>query len=601
MENQIRGLGATRREFLWSSSILAGALVLPAGLFNVASAIAANEIKDVPRNRTLVTVRGGREGKHTEHELWSPYVIGSNPQLGGNIIYEPLAFYSAFADKEILWLAESYSYSADYKELTVKTRSGINWSDGKPFSAEDVAYSLNTLNTLGAKVKWGKDVQEVMELATVIDPNTTLIKFKVPAPRFFFHMLSYKYDIGLHIVPKHIFEGQDWTTFAAFDLAKEWPVTTGPWKVVNVSPTQKVLDRRDSWWGVAAGVGKLPAVERIVLLPDTGEQQLAQGLISNAVDFSTGLQVATFETVFAANPNIVTHTGRELPYGYVDWWPTSLYLNCERAPFNDPKFRWAMSYLIDRQVLIDVGWGGASSLSPLPMPDPKRLQRPLALSRVGQAVARDSTRPTSSTRRRARRSSPSWAGRRASDGLYQDPEGKPFTLEIISFFDFPSVGPVLAELLIRQGMNATYGQPPDMFDRFFAGDYNAAIFGHGGSVKDPFETLRLYQSSASPLLGGEAQHLVNLARWNNKEYDLIVDEVFRTAPTDTAKMQELWLKAMAIWLPELPDVQLMQFYHRLPMNLTYWKGFPNKEDPYVNAAFFHSTYALVLHRLEPTT
>jgi hypothetical protein len=36
------------------------------------------------------------------------------------------------------------------------------------------------------------------------------------------------------------------------------------------------------------------------------------------------------------------------------------------------------------------------------------------------------------------------------------------------------------------------------------------------------------------------------------------------------------------------------------MNLTYWKGFPNKEDPYVNAAFFHSTYALVLHRLEPT-
>ena len=43
-------------------------------------------------------------------------------------------------------------------------------------------------------------------------------------------------------------------------------------------------------------------------------------------------------------------------------------------------------------------------------------------------------------------------------------------------------------------------------------------------------------------------------------------------------------------LPELPDVQLMQFYHRLPMNLTYWKGYPTKDDPYVNPAFFHSTY-----------
>ena len=316
-----------------------------------------------------MTVRGGTDGKHTEHELWSPYVIGSNPQLGGNIIYEPLAFYSAFADKEILWLAESYGYNDDYTELTVKTRSGIAWSDGKPFSAEDVAYSLNTLNELGAKVKWGKDVQEVLDQATVVDPNTTLIRFKVPAPRFFYHMLSYKYDIGLHIVPKHIFEGQDWTTFAAYDLAKGWPVTTGPWKVVNVSPTQKVFDRRDSWWGVEAGVGKLPEVERIVLLPDAGEQQLAQGLISNAVDFSTGLQVATFPTVFAGNPNITTFTGKELPWGNVDWWPTSLYLNCERAPFDDPKFRWAISYLIDRQVLIDVGWGGSSSLSPLPMPD----------------------------------------------------------------------------------------------------------------------------------------------------------------------------------------------------------------------------------------
>jgi peptide/nickel transport system substrate-binding protein len=153
MENQTWGSGATRRDFIKYSALLASGLALPIGLFRVSEATAAGAIKDVPRNRTLVTVRdGGTDGKFVEHELWSPYVIGSNPQLGGNIIYEPLAFYSAFADKEILWLAEGYSYSPDYQELTVKTRSGITWSDGKPFSAEDVAYSLNTLNELGAKV-----------------------------------------------------------------------------------------------------------------------------------------------------------------------------------------------------------------------------------------------------------------------------------------------------------------------------------------------------------------------------------------------------------------------------------------------------------------
>jgi peptide/nickel transport system substrate-binding protein len=182
--------------------------------------------------------------------------------------------------------------------------------------------------------------------------------------------------------------------------------------------------------------------------------------------------------------------------------------------------------------------------------------------------------------------------------MYVDPAGKPYSMEIISFFDFPSVGPVLVELLKRHGIDATYSQPPDMFTRYFAGDYNAAIFGHGGSVRDPFETLRLYQSSSEAIPGG---HLVNLARWKNADYDKIVDEVFVTSPDDTAKMKELWLKAMAIWLPELPDVQLMQFYHRLPMNLTYWKGYPTKDNPYVNPAFFHSTFALVLHKLEATT
>lgn len=112
-------------------------------------------------------------------------------------------------------------------------------------------------------------------------------------------------------------------------------MTTGPWKVVNVSPTQKVLDRRDSWWGDAAGVAKLPKVERIVLLPDAGEQQLAQGLISSAVDFSTGLQVATFPTVFAANPNIITFTGRALrgrPLTDTTALPKTLTDPCRRVP-----------------------------------------------------------------------------------------------------------------------------------------------------------------------------------------------------------------------------------------------------------------------------
>src|SRR5438093_2708040 len=184
------------------------------------------QLKNVPRNRTLTLVWiGSREGRWVDYELWNPYAIGANHQNGPGIFYEPLAYYSAFADKEYLWLAESYAYSPDFRELTITTRSGITWSDGVPFSAEDVAYTLNSLRDLGPKVRWGVDVQQFMQEARVTDPHTVVVTFKVPAPRFFYFM-TYKYDIGVYIVQQHIFQDQDWTTFKHFDLEKVMPVTT---------------------------------------------------------------------------------------------------------------------------------------------------------------------------------------------------------------------------------------------------------------------------------------------------------------------------------------------------------------------------------------
>src|SRR5262245_16743798 len=129
-----------RREFIRASTLAAGA----AALSPVARASA--QPKSVPRNRTLILVwSGSRDGRWIDSELWNPYAIGSNHQNGPGVLYEPLAYYSAFADKEYLWLAESYKYSPDFKELTIKTRSGVKWSDGTPFSADDVTYTLNTL------------------------------------------------------------------------------------------------------------------------------------------------------------------------------------------------------------------------------------------------------------------------------------------------------------------------------------------------------------------------------------------------------------------------------------------------------------------------
>jgi peptide/nickel transport system substrate-binding protein len=555
-----------------------------------APAAAPGQLKQVPRNRTLKMTQAGVEGRYKDHELWNPYAVGANHQTGSGIFYEPLAFYSAFADKEILWLAEKYEYSPDFKQLTIKTRQGVTWSDGKPFTAEDVAYTLNSLKELGSKVRWGVDVQQFVETATATDANTVVVKFKVPAPRFFYFM-TYKYDIGVYIVPKHTFEGQDWTKFTHFDLAKDWPVTTSPWKVVVGSPDQKVIDRRDSWWAAKTGFAEMPKVERIIYIPYAGDTQLAQALISNEVDYTPSLLPVTFKTVLAQNPKIITHSGRESPYGYVDWWPTSLYVNCEREPWSDPEVRWALSYMLDRQQIVEVGWSGASSPSKLPMPTYPALMP--YFDAVKDLLEKYDTTKFDPARANEILTKKGW---KKEGNAWKDAKGNPVKLDIIGTPSFTAIGPIVTEQLKRQGIDASYSMPPNFGDLFNKGDYNGALYGHGGSVRDPYYTLRLYQSATQAVPGA---HLVNFARWHNAEYDKLVDQVFVTPMDDKKKLIDLFRQAMQIWIPELPDIQVTEFYHRIPMNTTYWTNWPTKDNPYVNGAFWHLTFNLILHKLQP--
>jgi peptide/nickel transport system substrate-binding protein len=594
MSENNRGKRLSRREFIKAGTMVVGAAALAPALAGSAAAASPPRPRNVPRNRTLSLVWfGSREGRWVDYELWNPYAIGSNHQNGPNLLCEPLAYYSAFADKEYMWLAESYKYSPDFKELTIKTRAGIKWSDGKPFSAEDVAYTLTSLRDLGPKVRWGVDVRQFMQEAKATDRNTVVLKFNVPAPRFF-SFLTYKYDIGVYIVPKHIFQGQDWTMFKHFDVAKDWPVTTGPWRVAFASPEQKVLDRRAEWWAAKAGLAPLPKVERNVWLPSAGEQQLAQALITNQVDYGQPMQPATFPTMFKGNPKIITHSGQKPPYGYMDWWPISLYVNNERPPFNDKDVRWALSSFIDRQQIVDVGFVGASQTAALPMPEYPPL-RPY-YDAVKDLLAKQNTLEFNPKKGEELLTAKGW--KKDSTGFWADAQGNHLKLDIIGFGSSgPAIGPVITELLRRQGVDASMSLPPDFDDRFNKGQYSGAIYGHGGSVNDPYATLRLYQSASVAVPGG---HQVNFARWKNEAYDKIVDEVFVTDMKNKAKLTELWRKAMEIWIPELPDIPLVHNFHRLPMNTTYWTNYPTEQNPYINGAMQHLTFAMVLWNVQPT-
>jgi len=338
----------------------------------------------------------------------------------------------------------------------------------------------------------------------------------------------------------------------------------------------------------------MPQILRNIWLPYVAEQQSAQALITNQIDFGGSLQPPTFPTVIKQNPKITTHSGQKPPWGYVDWWPLSLYVNNEVKPFDDKDVRWAVSHYIDRKQIIDVAYLGAETVSSLPMPPYKPLLP--YFDAVKDLLAKHDTLEFNPKKGDALLQA---KGFKKQGDMWEGPDGKPFALDIIGFGASGSaMGPVLSQMLKRHGVTASLSLPPDFDSRFQQGQFVGSIYGHGGSIREPYDTMRLYQGKSIAVPGA---HLVNFSRWRNAEYDKLVDEVYITDPENVPKLKELFRAAMEIWLPDLPDIQLVQNYHRIPMNLTRWTNWPTEDNPYINGASWHLTFNLVLWNAQPAS
>ncbi len=135
--------------------------------------------------------------------------------------------------------------------MTFTLRDGVTWSDGKPFSIDDVVFTLEMLLENG---RGKKDLLNAAALAsavksvTKVDGKTIRIDFTEPDPRFAFKYLINYFDIGLQWLPAHVWkEAGDPSSFRNFDLAKGWPVTTSLGRS-RASPTT-----RSSWTDAPAG------------------------------------------------------------------------------------------------------------------------------------------------------------------------------------------------------------------------------------------------------------------------------------------------------------------------------------------------------------
>ncbi len=540
---------------------------------------------DVPRNRTMIVAD---MVPYLAPEMWSPYNLGGTHQQGVAMFHEPLVYADMLDGHQYPWLAESWEYNEDATELTYHLRDGVTWSDGEPFTAEDVAYTLNTLRDIGSEVRLGAIYQTFIDNAEAVDDLTVKITFTQPAPRFHDEIIVAKGDSATFIVPEHIWMDENWAEYTAFN-GGEGPVTTGPWRFAYADDTRRIIDRVatcDDWWACRTGFAELPEVERFVQVYIADQQGQATALIRNEIDQTHDLRVDLIEKILADNPDAQTWTGREGPYGMISWWPTALHINTQAKHLDNKDVRWAINRYIDRDKLIDFAFDGNGEKSIWPFPPFIGLQD--AIDNLADLQAEYQPGLFDPADADARLEAAGYT--KDSEGFWADADGDRIKCDIISLPHFSDSGPVIAEMLRQGGIDASYNEPTDMYNQMLGGDYTCGMYGHNGAMSGTiYRTLRLYTT-------GDAS---NVWHYSNPEFDAIVEELGVTA--DETKIRELEAAAMKIYLEELPEVNLTQFYNRTANDWRYWENWPmTTTDPYMNGIHMHTGFPYTLTQLKAT-
>jgi peptide/nickel transport system substrate-binding protein len=192
-------------------------------------------LANVARNETVIMSVSDIFNQFQDAALANPFLRGQQ-RTGWHIVYEPLCFYNRYwtrevtwpkglagKETEIPWLAESYQYNKDSTELTMKLRPGVTWSDGLPFGAKDVAFTLNMLRENSPELVFSFDMKTWLKDVQTPDQQTVKLVLTSPNPQFMGRYFQWFQDLGFPIVPEHVFKGQDVKTFTNLDLGKGWP------------------------------------------------------------------------------------------------------------------------------------------------------------------------------------------------------------------------------------------------------------------------------------------------------------------------------------------------------------------------------------------
>ena len=227
-------------------------------------------------------------------------------------------------------LATSWSANAEGTEWTFKLRDGVTFHNGKPFTAEDVVYSLGRVQD----PKLDSPARSVIKMVTkieAIDPHTVKLTLSAPFADLPLTLTDYR----LRMIPA-----------GSGDTIAATGIGTGPFKVQTFDPQgTTVLVANPTYWEGAPGVARM----ELIGIPD-GQARI-QALLGQQIDMEPGITRQQKTMLERAGKFQV----QEVPTG--NW--RGIAMRTDVAPFTDVRVRKAIRLAVDRKALLDLVAAGA--------------------------------------------------------------------------------------------------------------------------------------------------------------------------------------------------------------------------------------------------
>lgn len=584
----------------------------------------------VLRSETLILENPtGRVVPADDFNRWRPGIQSASTGLQ-QLALDALWYIDPDAGIDGVWdnslAAEKPIYNEDFTQMTVKLREGIYWSDGVEFTAEDVAY---TVETLKATPGMNYNGQFNKYVASVEIPDKYTVVFNLTEPNSRFHGLFTVRWSACFIMPKHVFEKQPDIVAYTFNP----PVSLGPYVLKDYDPQGDwyLWERREDWQRTTLARFGMPAPKYAMYINAGPSDKKVMAQTSGELDVIHDIAPEGMITLARTNP---TSKGwfKSFPWAHPDPTLPSVIYNNEKPGLDNRDIRWALTLAIDIVRVAMASYRGAATISAIHVPptglypgyyfepmqdwlnnftldlgngeqykpyDPDAAQRiaeearkslgdmvPTDLAEIRKAIGYGWWKHDLEAAEKLMLK----AGcTRNAAGKWVLPNGEVFKIALMAEGDTRPVMNRGAAMIVENwsefGVDATL----DVRDNAtrarltLLGEMDAE-FGWTvetwGGHPDLFFFLESWHSSFYRPTGENAVGR-NRMRWRHPELDRIIEAIQRL-DFDDPKGIELGQEFIKLAVNEMPITPIMSYNVFSVCDERYWEGFPTAENPYTN-------------------